>query len=344
MLNFDRIIRLAAQAAGQKLGSLQRSAQPFAKVISESKQQLAHLTTSTDARLNALANEQFESKNLITHLNTSLHSRLDKFENELLPTISDQIHELIALTFDLRARNESNRANWIEGVNEQYRSANREPFGTYLVRAERDFPQVYALWLERLDRIREAFLQTKVGNAAHAGDAYSRIFRCFVEIYAKGRVLDVGCGVLGRPYYLCSYPPDLLSGLDPLEPFTPADFELVQGLSEYLPWPDSSFSTVISATSLDHCLSLEGSIIEIERVLREDGVFLLWIGSNPGSPRYNPTSPDFVPADHFHLFHFDISWWEPILEAKFVIVDRIELKKNGYSHVMYSLAKKKLQR
>ena len=183
----------------------------------------------------------------------------------------------------------------------------------------------------------DAFRQTKAGNAAWEGDVYSRIFRSFVERYASGRVLDVGCGVFRRPYYLVSYPGELVSGIDPLEPVEKPDFEFVRGIAEYLAWPENAFSTVTSATSLDHCLSLDRSLAEIRRVLRPGGCFLLWLGSNPGAPKYEPDVPGFVPSDKFHLFHFDVSWFEPMLLKSFTVIDRVELHKTGYSHVMYCL-------
>jgi SAM-dependent methyltransferase len=185
-----------------------------------------------------------------------------------------------------------------------------------------------------------AFKETKVGNAAHVGDPASRIFRSFVELNAHGRLLDVGCGIFGLPYYLASYPENLISGIDPLQPTAAAGFELVRGISEYLPWPDNSFSTVLSATSLDHCLSLERSLAEIRRVLRPGGRFLLWIDSVPGAPQYRPDSEGFVPADRFHLFHFDAAWFEPTLSGAFDLADRAELRRKEYSRVIYSLVKK----
>ncbi len=118
------------------------------------------------------------------------------------------------------------------------------------------------------------------------------------------------------------------------------EFEFVRGISEYLPWPDGSFSTVISATSLDHCLSLNRSLAELERVLRPGGRFLLWIASVPGSPPYEPEDPAFVPADQFHLFHFDVSWFEPAINQVFETVDRVELRKPQFSEIMYCLRKR----
>jgi hypothetical protein len=78
------------------------------------------------------------------------------------------------------------------------------------------------------------FQKTKVGNAACAGHCKSRLFHGFVERYANDRLLDLGCGVFGRPYYLSSYQAELIPGLDPLKPEEESDFEFVRGRWEYL--------------------------------------------------------------------------------------------------------------
>ena len=140
-----------------------------------------------------------------------------------------------------------------------------------------------------------------------------------------------------RDFYLQAYPGELISGIDPLQPKQGVDFELVRGISEYLPWPDGSFSTVISATSLDHCLSLRRSLEEMIRVLCPNGTLLLWIGSKPGAPEYNPDDSDFIPADQFHLFHFDEQWFDPLLERTLEITHRFKFIKAGYSHIFYCL-------
>jgi SAM-dependent methyltransferase len=311
---------------------------------SESRNLLGHLDTSLNSRMNSVEtfqsetrNQQFETKNLVQHVNTSVESRLNLFEGEMLPAISYQIHELIAAQFDLFNEIDKNRTERAVHPAERYKPAKSDQWNASLNRAKREFRAVYPLWEERLDAMLQAFRQSKVGNAAWSGDVYSRVFRGFVDRYASGRVLDVGCGIFGRPYYLASYPSELVSGLDPLKPEREPDFELVRGISEYLPWPDASFSTAISATSLDHCLSLSRSLAELRRVLRPGGCFLLWIGSVPGAPKYEPDSLTYEPSDQFHLFHFDVSWLDPMLSNTFKIIDRIELHKVGYSHVMYCL-------
>jgi SAM-dependent methyltransferase len=249
------------------------------------------------------------------------------------------MHEIAAVQLRAAAR-QVDRLGWRTHIEECYAPAQPQSFDTYLTRAADQFPQVFHMWYERLEATSAAFSKTKTGNAANVSDVYSWIFRDFVEMYAVGRVLDIGCGVFGRPYYLSGYPAELISGLEPLPMREPADFELIRGLSEYLPWPDASFSTVISATSLDHCLSLKCSLDEIARVLRPNGQVLLWINSVPGSPKYESGAPDFTPADQYHLFHFDKAWLEPLLEQEFEFIDRVELKRQSYSHIFYNLHRK----
>jgi SAM-dependent methyltransferase len=281
-----------------------------------------------------------ELTNLTVHLDTSINTRLNRIEFHHVDQLINQMHEVAAVQFELSAAAaNSNRSRWATQSAERYQKAEAKDFDLYLTQAERDFPRLFPLWKERLETMERAFVETKVGNAAHAGDPRSRVFRSLVEIHSFGRALDVGCGVFARPFYLSSYPSELISGIDPLPPIESPDFERVRGLSEYLPWPNESFSTVISATSLDHCISLDRSLAEIRRVLSKDGRLLLWIDSVPGSLRYEPDRLDFKPADRFHLFHFDVSWFEEIINNLFVICNRVELWGREFNRVMYVLAK-----
>jgi SAM-dependent methyltransferase len=290
-----------------------------------------------EARL-AIAQGVERISNLLQHLTTSLHSRLNEWENERLPAVVSQIHEVAAIGLDngqdRRApAGEKHRA--LPG--ERYQPADPQPFDAILKQASQDFPKIFPEWKVRLDEIEKAFAETKIGNAANARDLYSNMFSSFVARHAEGRILDVGSGVFGRPYYLRSYPGELVSGIEPLPLIEAADFELVRGLGEYLPWPDGSFSTVLSGTSLDHCLSLDRTFDEIVRVLTDQGAALFWIDSIKGSPAYTPDAEDFKPADKFHLFHFDTVWLEPLLEQRFEIRERMIFDRPGFSKVFYAL-------
>jgi SAM-dependent methyltransferase len=271
-------------------------------------------------------------------------ARLNLLQNVKLIGLATQLHQAIALQMSARARTEAalRRRSPIEDArSEKYAAAKPRTFEAYIARAKRDYPKVFPLWWQRLENHRLATDQTKIGNVANEHDLYSRIFRDFVNVHAQGRILDLGCGNFGRPFYLQDLPRKLISAIEPLPMKEPADFEIVRGIGEYLPWPDASFSTVVSATSLDHCLSLERSVAEIKRVLAKNGKLLLWIDLVPGSPRYEPNAPDYEPADQFHLFHFDRAWLEPILDADFEIAERVELDMlSFYSKVFYLLRKR----
>lgn len=302
----------------------------------EAANRLLSLQGTVESRVAELNNHAFELKNGVATLDGALNSRINDMVFVQLPGLLSQVHEVCALQLEAIGAGRASAVNGHAYVRPKLRQV--PSFEAVLRRAERDFPAVYGAWRERLDEMAAAFAETKEGNAAHAADPYSRLFRMFVQRYARGAVLDIGCGPFGRPYYLNSYPAELIAGIEPLAfPAPSEDIQLVRGISEYLPWPDRAFQTVISATSLDHCLSLERSLAEMLRVLAPDGVALLWLGSNPGAPPFRPDDPDFEPADRFHLFHFDIEWFEPMLQRQFEVVDRVKLDRAGYSHVFYAL-------
>ncbi len=305
----------------------------------DTKSRLIDHSATVAANLEELKALSGQTRDLANHLNDSLHTRLNTIENLRLSGLYLQMHDVLAALLRLRADLEAARERDQEphAMAEAACPAPRDLLGDHLRRARQDFPRLFPLWEERLQATKDAFVATKVGNAAHAGDPRSEVFRSVVEIYARGRVLDVCCGVFGRPHYLSRYPAELIAGLDPLAPVETPDFEFVRGMQEYLPWSDGAFATVISATSLDHCLSLDRSLAEIRRVLAPDGRFLLWIDSVPGAPLFTPEAADFVPADRYHLFHFDTAWFEPMLDRWFEIADRVELFGLGFNRVMYCL-------
>jgi SAM-dependent methyltransferase len=308
----------------------------FIQIQREIKEELDHVR----GQLDRTERRQEEINNTVLHINTSVHTRLNTFEFEVFDSLHDQLHELTASLYELHAKARANDQQRVLNSSERYEPAKPELFDAYLARAEREFPNAYPHWKVRLDEMLQAFRISKVGNAANPGDPRSRLFRSLVRTHATGRVLDAGCGVFGRPYYLMDYPAELISGLDPLMPVNAPDFEFARGITEYLPWPDASFSTVISATSLDHCLSLDRSLAEIHRVLRPGGRLLLWIDSLAGTPKFDPDSPTFKPIDQFHLFHFDAAWFDPMLQQKFDTEERLELRRREFGRVMYSLIKR----
>lgn len=301
---------------------------------SETGNRITHLDTGLHSRLNEIGNAAFEAGNRLSHLDSALNGRLNDAFNIEFPRVQEQLHEIASLIAGAAASPAAARAAAPKAAPPPNAV---EPFDAILARARRDFPKVFDLWKERLDATEREMRVTKAGNAAHAADPYSKLFRLFVERHAGGAILDVGCGPYGKPYYLSSFPDDCIAGIEPLL-FSPSvGASVVRGISEYLPWPNGAFDAVISATALDHSLSLERSLDEMTRVLTPSGRLLLWLGSQPGAKPFTPESPDFSPADRYHLFHFDIAWFEPALDARFHILDRIKLDRIQYSHVFYCL-------
>lgn len=302
----------------------------------EANNKLSHLESSLHTKLNELGTAAFELSNKVLHLDSSLHTRLNDVLNVEFPRIHEQIHETTSLLADAIAQ----RGHLAASHHALAPRAEPVPFERLLEQAREDFPSVFHAWKERLDATEREMRATKVGNAAHASDPYSKLFRLFVERYADGPILDVGCGPYGKPFYLSSFDDTSIAGVDPLLFERPNSMQIVRGISEYLPWADGTFATVISATALDHCLSLKKSLDEMMRVLAPQGRALLWLGSNPGAAPFEPDSPDFKPADQYHLFHFDIAWFQPQLEQRFQVVDRIRFDRMQYSHVFYCLTRK----
>ena len=136
--------------------------------------QLAHLTSLSESRL-------LETTSLLTHLETALQSRLNTLEHVSLPALMKNVHQISAVQLGFLA-NQRDRSTWAARMEERYLRARPDRFESYLERAKQDCPAMFEFWFERLDRVRNAFDETKIGNAAHDGDLYSRLFRSFVEI------------------------------------------------------------------------------------------------------------------------------------------------------------------
>ena len=198
-------------------------------------------------------------------------------------------------------------------------------------------PDLFPVWKRLFDNSAQLYYEEKQGSCSHREHPYALMFGYYLEIHARGRILDVGCGPHGIPSYLAMRDSATISGLDPLPCVEPPDFEFVQGFNEFLPWPDAGFDTVVSGTSLDHVLSLDRSLAEVRRVLKPDGLYLVWLASVPGASPFDDTAADWTPIDEFHLFHFDRAWVEPFFSRHFGIEDVTILSQPGFDHVFYRM-------
>ena len=296
----------------------------------------------------SITNSGFESRNIMLHEITTQQSDIKELKNAVFE-LGNALHSL-----DLKVSLESVRqsaeiVSAFSGLNqkttlENFSNAPKPrdlAFTQALDKARKDHPKIFPLWFERLEELKTAFAEEgKHGNAANAADSYSNIFKGFVEGHARGSILDIGCGVHGKPHYLHAFPNNQIAGLDPLEAVEPVNFIRHTGIGEYLPWDDNSFDTIISATAIDHVLSLDQSFEEMIRLLKPEGQVLMWVGSVDGSKKYTPQAKDYKPADRFHLFHIDKAWFEPELEKYFRIGAQINMWLPQHEHVFYQLTAK----
>ena len=296
----------------------------------------------------SVTNSGFESRNIMLHELTTQQTDIKELKNAVFE-LSNALH-----TLDLKVSSESVRqsaeiVSAFSGLNSKTFEPNPEKaplpkeftFDQAIKQAKKDHPKIFPLWFERLEELKTAFDQEgKHGNAANAADSYSNVFKSFVEGHAKGAILDIGCGVHGKPHYLHAFPDTQIAGLDPLDALEPANFVRQTGIGEYLPWEDNSFDTLISATAIDHGLSLDKSFKEMIRLLKPGGQVLMWVGSVDGSKKYTPKAKDYKPADRFHLFHIDKAWFEPELEKYFHIGAQINLWLPQHEHIFYQLTAK----
>lgn len=135
-----------------------------------------------------------------------------------------------------------------------------------------------------------AYQNLREGSLALEGKEDVDRFRSYVLAHAeRGRVLDVGCGLLPLAGYLVL--PEQVAdeyeiyGLDPLPPEAGFRGARIVGCSEYLPLQSGMFDTLIFGTSLDHVAVLDRTLREAARVLRPGGVVVIWMSDRSGFRR-----------------------------------------------------------
>jgi SAM-dependent methyltransferase len=202
-------------------------------------------------------------------------------------------------------------------------------------------PRIFPIWLRLYENGARSYVEERLGSCSHREHHFALLFGAYCEIYGHGHILDIGCGPYGIPSYLATRDPNLISGLEPLELKEEPEFLVARGFNEFLPWEDGQFDTVVSATSLDHVLSLKVSLAEVCRVLRDGGRYIVWLASIPGAKPFDESASNFIAIDAFHLFHFDRPWIEPIFEEFFEIEDITIISQIGFDHVFYCMKPKR---
>ena len=94
-------------------------------------------------------------------------------------------------------------------------------------------------------------------------------FAKFADIQ-RGTVLDVGCGPGKFRYHLDLDRVEYV-GLDPITLPEVSDFNFVQGVAEWIPFRENSFTDIVVLSALDHFRDLDRFLAEARRVLEPGG-------------------------------------------------------------------------
>lgn len=122
-------------------------------------------------------------------------------------------------------------------------------------------------------------LRDKKLTNAHYKYFFTDYFSLNDSFFTDKAILDIGCGPRGSLEWA-----DMAKervGLDPLaEKYMKLGADLhkmnyVKGYVEQIPFPDNHFDVVSSFNSLDHVGDVQKACMEIKRVLKKGGVFLL---------------------------------------------------------------------
>ena len=219
----------------------------------------------------------------------------------------------------------------------QARLAVQSDINANMAKLEEMFPNVFPVWKKLFENARIEYEQRPIGSLSVKGNVGAEQFRMYLSTEISGHVLDVGCGPLQLPYYLSGLDVERIAGIDPLPGSRKRDFEFCQGFAEFLPWPDEEFDAVVIGTSLDHVLSLDMVFSEILRVLRPDGVCVIWLGFIAGAPEYDPLAETIEALDDYHIFHFDRPWFLKLIQKYFDIQEEFATDSQS---TFYSLKKK----
>jgi len=153
-------------------------------------------------------------------------------------------------------------------------------------------------------------------DTTHRTQASELLYREIAEmahLNKESAIVDVGCGIgFGTQYIMTNYRPKVLVGLDftpqqiskakkyhkdVLASFADERFKFIVGDAMQMPFPDDSFSHVISVEAVQHFPSLKKFIAESHRILKPGGrlVFTTFFPvSSEGREAVKTLVPDYT--------------------------------------------------
>ena len=140
---------------------------------------------------------------------------------------------------------------------------------------------------------------------------FKRYFGLDKSFYTDKRLLDVGCGPLGSLEWADNA--KVRIGLDPLAneymKLGASELNMTFAVSpaEKIPFPDNYFDVISSFNNIDHVDDVDKVILEIKRVCKTAGVFLLITNIHEQPTVYEPQSIDWAfPSKFTDVFNLDL--------------------------------------
>ena len=293
---------------------------------------IAGLSATLAGRQGAMANEVNAILNAVLPQTQGFHS-IEQHVDRLARSFAEA-REIDAGLSMLMARGTSALIARLQGNPAAKTKAVLSPnavatLGEQMTAMKKIAPNNFAAWHAAYEAGVAEGIRSAEGNLSHEGHIGAGYFRMFINVHARGRVLDVGCGPIALPSYLNDWPIDAVAGIDPQMPFEPRPFPFAQSFAESIPWPDRSFETVVIGTSLDHIYLLDEALAEIKRVLVPAGRLLIWTALFDETPPYLPKGPKFTPPDSYHLFHPGRNWFYQLFQSDYRLIEKIPTVANA---------------
>jgi SAM-dependent methyltransferase len=287
---------------------------------------IAELSATLAGRQGAMANEVNAILNAVLPQTQGFHS-IEQHVNQLARSFAEA-REIDAGLNMLMARGTSALIARMQGNPAAKTKAVLPPnavatLAEQMTAIKKIAPNNFAAWHAAYEAGVAEGVRSTEGNLSHEGHTGAGYFRMFINVHARGRVLDIGCGPIAVPSYLNDWPTDAIAGIDPQMPFESRPFPFAQSFAESIPWPDASFETVVIGTSLDHIYLLDQALAEIKRVLVPAGRLLIWTALFDETPPYLPKGPKFTPPDSYHLFHPGRNWFYELFQPDYRLIERI---------------------